>query len=98
MSGRIGSNRAMFSQCGMLEMTYIRTKNEPNRVMSGHKNEPILYHIGSISGRIGNYPVISCDVGFFYFLNDLYRVMSGHVGFFKFLLGLKSGLIGSYRV
>ena len=79
-------------------MTYIVTKNELNRVMSGHKNDPILDHIGSISGGIGNYPVISCDVGFFYFLYDLYRVMSGHVGFLKFLSGLKSGLIGSNRV
>ena len=79
-------------------MTYIGSINELNRVMSGHKNDPILDYIGAISGGIGNYPVISCDVGFFYFLYDLYRVMSGLVGFLKFLRGLKSDPIGLYRV
>ena len=46
----VGSNRATFSQYGMLEMTYIGFKNEPNRVMSGHRNDSILAHIGSMSG------------------------------------------------
>ena len=50
ISGRIGSDRVVFSQYGMLEMKYIGSKNEPNRVMSGHRNDPILAHIGSMSG------------------------------------------------
>ena len=57
-------------------MTYIGYTNEPNRVVSGHRNDPILAHIGSDRVMFSQYEML--EMTYIGSKNEPNRVVSGH--------------------